>query len=123
MKATEATRSVPQAHRGVAGQANGTATQPREALRLANEVRSRRAQLKRELKLGHASPAEVVSHPPAWMATATASVVLESSQRIGPVKAARILRRAGISPTRELGSLSKLERRLLVAAIGSRGRG
>lgn len=95
--------------------------QARAALKRANGVRSRRAKLKRELALGRVSLPAIIFDPPEWMATATIETVLVSSRGIGPVKAARILRRARLSPSRRLGTLARAERNLLVAAIGTRG--
>ena len=116
-------RTPPQAQLGADdGNGNGSVEDKRlDALKAANRIRRLRARTKLDLKLGTAQPQVIVVSPPEWMATATVESVLVASERIGPITAARILRRAGISATRELGSLTKAERRRLAIAIVCRG--
>jgi len=93
------------------------AAQAREALGLANKVRSQRSRLKMRLRLGEEHPQTIICDPPEWMETADLKTVLESSKGIGPVKAARIANRAGVSLSRSLGSLEASERRNLTIVL------
>jgi hypothetical protein len=63
------------------------------ALRRANEVRVARAKLKQDLRDGKVSIGKILASPPEHIATAQVLDLLVAVPKIGPVKAARILRR------------------------------
>jgi hypothetical protein len=87
------------------------------ALRQANEIRARRAQLKRDLKAGRAQLADLLLEPPDWLHTAKVAELMLATPHYGPVKVNTVLRRSAISPTRAIGGLSPRQRALLAHAI------
>jgi hypothetical protein len=84
------------------------------ALERANEVRSARARLKRELAAGTVELVQVLAAPPACMRTARVRDVLVVLPKIGSVKAGRILARCGIAPAKTLAGLSDRQRGELI---------
>jgi hypothetical protein len=60
-------------------------------------------------------------HPPEWAATWKVADVLRAVPGMGPVKAARLLRRAQVAESKTLGGLSPRQRDAL--AEGLRGAG
>jgi hypothetical protein len=65
--------------------------QRREALQRANQVRSQRAEIKRQLVDGELTFAELLASPPLAIHTATIGTVLEWVPGIGHWRAGRIL--------------------------------
>src|SRR5438105_2188167 len=86
-----------------------------EALQRANDIRSRRAQLKRDMKAGRKSLAETLLAPPAYLETAKVFDLLLAVPKYGRVKVNKILKRCQISPSKSVGGLSERQRRELVA--------
>ena len=86
-----------------------------EALRRANEIRSRRAQLKKDLKSGRASIGAVISDPPDFVQTAKVFDMLMAVPKFGRVKAARLLNQCRISQSKTVGGLSERQRAELVS--------
>jgi hypothetical protein len=84
------------------------------ALERANEVRSARAKLKRELAAGTVELVQILADPPACMRTARVRDVLVVLPKIGSVRAGRILARCGIAPAKTLGGLSDRQRGELI---------
>jgi len=80
------------------------------ALQQANEIRSARAKLKRDLGSGKLDLAGIVAHPPEWAMTARVRDVLLALPRVGPVKAGRILAHCGIAHSKTLGGLTDRQR-------------
>lgn len=95
--------------------------QRRAALRVANEIRTRRAQLKRDLKAGSASLADIVAEPPEWLETAKVYDFLLHVPKFGRVKANRVINRCRISPSKTFGGLSDRQRNELLAAGQTHG--
>ena len=85
-----------------------------EALKRANDIRVRRAQLKRDLKDGHASIERVLLHPPEYVETAKVIDMLMAVPKFGRVKAARLLNQCRISQSKTVGGLSERQRAELV---------
>jgi hypothetical protein len=69
-------------------------------LRLANEIRSARAKLKKDLASGKIELTQVVAQPPECVRTARVRDVLLALPKIGSVKAGRILADCGIAHAR-----------------------
>tara|TARA_B100000686_G_C16090852_1_gene618505 strand:+ start:187 stop:516 length:330 start_codon:yes stop_codon:yes gene_type:complete len=88
-----------------------------EALRRANEVRVRRAQLKKELKAGVISVAEVLNDPPEYVDTAKVFDLLLATPKFGNVKAARFLKSCRISQSKTVKGLSERQRAELVLLL------
>lgn len=85
-----------------------------EALRRANEVRSKRAQLKKDLKSGRASITTIISEPPDFVLTAKVFDILMAVPKYGKVKATRFLNQCRISQGKTIGGLSDRQRRELL---------
>lgn len=92
------------------------------ALRQANEVRSSRAKLKRQLREGRVRLDEVLAAPADYLATAEVFDLLVAAPMIGPVKAARLLTRARVSQSKTVGQLSERQRGRLIELLGSQHR-
>jgi hypothetical protein len=84
--------------------------QRRRALRQANQVRSERARLKRDLATGKVGLLEILARPPACVRTARVRDLLVTVPKIGSVKAARILTRCGIADSKTLAGLTDRQR-------------
>jgi hypothetical protein len=85
-----------------------------EALQRANDVRSRRAQLKRDLKAGRQPIHELLLRPPEFLETAKVFDLLLAVPKYGRVKVNKILTQCRISPSKTIGGLSERQRRELV---------
>ncbi|MHB1570136.1 MAG: integration host factor, actinobacterial type [Solirubrobacteraceae bacterium] len=91
-----------------------------EALQRANDIRSRRAQLKRDLKAGRTSIADLLLDPPDYLLTAKVFDLLLAVPKYGRVKVSKILSLCRISPSKTLGGLSERQRGELVALLQRR---
>jgi hypothetical protein len=89
-----------------------------DALTKANEVRSRRAALKADLKRGGASIRDVLVAPPAFLLTAKVADLLMAAPKCGKVKSARIMEQCRISPSKTIGGLSERQRSELLTHFG-----
>jgi hypothetical protein len=88
-----------------------------EALQRANDVRSRRAQLKRDLKAGRQPIHELLLQPPEYLETAKVFDLLLAVPKYGRVKVNRILTQCRISPSKTIGGLSQRQRAELVTLM------
>lgn len=88
-----------------------------EALRRANDIRSKRAQLKRDLKAGKAKIQTLLLDPPAYLETAKVFDMLLAVPKYGRVKTNRILNQCRISPSKTIGGLSARQRNELVLQL------
>ena len=95
-------------------------TQRMEALQRANDVRSRRAQLKRDLKAGRQQIQDLLLEPPEYLQSAKAFDLLLAVPKYGRVKVNKILGQCRISPSKTLGGLSERQRAELVALMRRR---
>ncbi|HWE14554.1 MAG TPA: integration host factor, actinobacterial type [Solirubrobacteraceae bacterium] len=91
-----------------------------EALQRANDIRSRRAQLKRDLKAGRQPIHELLLEPPDYLQTAKVFDLLLAVPKYGRVKVNKILSQCRISPSKTLGGLSERQRGELVALLRRR---
>jgi S13-like protein len=91
-----------------------------EALQRANNIRSRRAQLKRDLKAGRTPIHELLLDPPDYVQTAKVFDLLLAVPKYGRVKVNKILGQCRISPSKTLGGLSERQRGELVALLRRR---
>ena len=85
-----------------------------DALQRANEIRVRRAQLKRELKNGGASISDILREPPEYVLTAKVYDMLVAVPKYGRVKAIRLLNQCRISQSKTVGGLSDRQRAELI---------
>ena len=84
------------------------------ALRRANEIRSARAQLKRDLKAGKVKIEKLLLDPPDYVLSAKAFDMILAVPKYGRVKANKILTQCRISPSKTIGGLSERQRAELV---------
>jgi hypothetical protein len=88
-----------------------------EALQRANEIRTKRAQLKRDLKAGRSSIHQLLLQPPDFVETAKVVDMLLAVPKYGRVKVDKILRTCKISPSKTVGGLSERQRNELVSML------
>ena len=88
-----------------------------EALHRANEIRTRRAQLKRDLRAGRANIRQLLLEPPDWVETAKVFDMLLAVPKYGRVKVNKILQQCRISPSKTIGGLSERQRTELVSLL------
>ena len=88
-----------------------------DALNRANEIRTLRAQLKRDLKAGTTSINALLLDPPACLQTAKVLDILLVVPKIGKVKATTILERCRVSPSKTFGGLTDRQRAELAARL------
>ena len=91
-----------------------------EALQRANDIRTRRARLKRDLKAGRQPIHELLLEPPDYLETAKVFDLLLAVPKYGRVKVNKILTQCKISPSKTVGGLSERQRRELVAFMRRR---
>jgi len=88
-----------------------------DALQRANEIRTRRAQLKKDLKWGRVSIHTLLTEPPEYVETAKVFDMLLAVPKYGRVKANKILQQCRISPSKTIGGLSERQRTELVSLL------
>src|ERR671930_2404204 len=88
-----------------------------DALQRANEIRTRRAQLKRDLKAGRVSIHSLLKNPPDFVETAKVFDMLLAVPKYGRVKVNKILQQCRISPSKPIGGLSERQRTELVSLL------
>ena len=91
-----------------------------EALQRANDIRSRRAQLKRDLKAGRQPIHELLLDPPEYLETAKVFDLLLAVPKYGRVKVNKILTTCRISPSKTIGGMSERQRAELVELLRRR---
>ena len=92
-------------------------TQRLDALERANEVRTKRAQLKRDLKRGRCSIHTLLMDPPGYIETAKVFDLLLAVPGFGRVKVDKVLTQCRISPSKTIGGLSQRQRDDLVSLL------
>src|SRR4051794_28894847 len=88
-----------------------------EALQRANEIRARRAQLKRDLKAGRQSIHALLLEPPEYVETAKVFDMLLAVPKYGRVKVNKILAHCRIAPSKTIGGLSERQRSELISLL------
>jgi len=90
-------------------------TQRMEALKRANQIRTRRATLKKDLRTGKANIQALLLSPPEYIQSAKVADMLLSVPKYGQVKVNKILNQCRISPSKTIGGLSPRQRTELVS--------
>jgi hypothetical protein len=85
-----------------------------EALKRANDIRVKRAQLKKDLKAGRVQIEAILGAPPEYVETAKVFDMLMAVPKFGRVKAARFLNTCRISQSKTVGGLSERQRTELI---------
>ena len=88
-----------------------------DALKRANNIRTARAQLKRDLKAGRTTITDVLGDPPDYLVTAKVFDMLLAVPKYGRVKTNRILKQCKVSPAKTIGGLSDRQRQELVSLL------
>ena len=88
-----------------------------EALRRANDIRTARAKLKKDLKAGRATIHTILLDPPEYLLTAKVFDMLLAVPKYGRVKTNRILNQCRISPSKTIGGLSERQRTELISLL------
>jgi len=88
-----------------------------DALARANHIRSRRAQLKRDLKASRISIHTLLLDPPEYLETAKVFDMLLAVPKYGRVKVNKILAHCRIAPSKTIGGLSERQRSELVTLL------
>lgn len=94
-----------------------SAAQRLEALHRANEVRSGRAQLKKNVASGSVRMTDILSRPPECAKTQKVHDLLLALPKQGPARVARLLARCRISPSKTVASLSDRQRTELIGRL------
>lgn len=81
-----------------------------DALDRANEIRTKRAHLKKDLKAGRLSIYPYIMDPPAWVCTMHLFDLMMALPKYGRVKVNRILVQCRISPSKTVEGLSERQR-------------
>ncbi len=87
------------------------------ALDRANDVRSRRALVKRELAAGTLRIVDLLADPPGCIDTATVRQLLLALPGLGPVKVRRLLAQCGIPEAKIVAGLTDRQRSLLIKRL------
>jgi hypothetical protein len=88
-----------------------------DALARANEIRTQRAKLKRDLKAGRLSIDQLLLDPPPYVETAKVFDMLLAVPKYGRVKVNKLLTNCRISPSKTIGGLSERQRNELVGLL------
>ena len=88
-----------------------------DALQRANDIRTKRAQLKRDLKGGRVQIQNLLLQPPEYLETAKVFDILLAVPKYGRVKANKVLATCRISPSKTIGGLSERQRNELVSLL------
>ena len=86
-----------------------------EALKRANDIRVKRAKLKKDLKSGAVSIEQILAEPPEYVSTAKVFDMLMAVPKFGRVKSLRMLNQCRISQSKTVGGLSDRQRQELIA--------
>jgi hypothetical protein len=88
-----------------------------DALKRANDIRTARAKLKKDLKAGKANIHTLLLDPPDYLLTAKVFDMLLAVPKYGRVKTNRILNQCRISPSKTIGGMSERQRAELVSQL------
>src|SRR5919206_4890090 len=91
-----------------------------DALKRANDIRVKRARLKKDLKDGRVHIEQILESPPDYVSTAKVIDILMAVPKFGRVKAARFLNTCRISQSKTVGGLSDRQRAELIGLFNSR---
>lgn len=92
-------------------------SQALEALEVANRTRRERAEVKRLIRCGGLTVAEVLADPPAFLARMPIGELIRAQALWGPTRSRKFLRRAEITETRRIGELTERQRDLIAGLL------
>jgi S13-like H2TH domain len=96
---------------------NRSLAQRMESLTRANEIRTKRAGLKRELKAGRKQVHGYILEPPDWLETMKLFDLMMACPKYGRVKVNKILQMCRISPSKTIGGMSSRQRAEVVSFL------
>jgi hypothetical protein len=96
------------------------ASQNLRALERANDVRRERAELKRRVRVGRLTAAEVILDAPWQVRTMEVGELLMSQSRWGQIRCRRLLLPLQVSENKRIGTLTERQRQKLAALLGAR---
>lgn len=117
MDAPSALKNNPQDTRLFHAAPDRTLQQRYDALAIANEIRTKRAQLKRDIKAGRTTILAVLTEMPDYVHTMKLFDLLLAAPKFGRVKANKIIQRCRISPSKTLGGMSERQRQELMLLL------
>jgi len=85
-----------------------------EALQKANEIRTRRSQLKKDIAAGNVQILDVLTNPPDFAHTERITVLLLALPGYGPARVSKLMLRTRISETKRLAGLTERQRTELI---------
>jgi hypothetical protein len=88
-----------------------------EALGRANEIRTKRAALKRDLKAGRKSIHMLLLDPPEWVESMKLFDAMLACPKYGRVKVNKVLQVTRISPSKTIGGLSERQRAEVISML------
>lgn len=88
-----------------------------DALETANQVRSQRAQLKRDLKAKRKMIHDLLLEPPDYIETMKVFDLMLACPKYGRVKVNKVLQQCRISPSKTIGGLSQRQRTEVVSML------
>src|SRR3954454_19263884 len=91
-----------------------------EALKRANDIRVKRAQLKKDLKSGSVSIEQILREPPEDVSTAKVFDMLMAVPKFGRAKASRLLNHGRTRQTKAVGALPDRQRHELIGLFNHR---
>lgn len=92
-------------------------TQRMDALNRANEIRTLRAKLKRDLKAGRVKIYKILLDPPWYVLTMKVMDLLLAVPKYGRVKVNRVFTTCRISASKTIGGLSERQRTELIEVL------
>lgn len=93
--------------------------QRQEALRLANHIRTYRADLKRDIKQGTMLVSTILKDPPAEVLTMKVWALLLAMPKVGRTKANKWLSKSRVSYSKTIEGLSDRQRRELLVLLAA----
>lgn len=87
------------------------------ALVIANDIRIRRANLKRDLKAGRRNVVDILLEPPEYLETMKLFDLLMALPKHGRVKVNKVLNQCRISPSKTVGGLSQRQRSEILSRL------
>jgi len=104
-------------HRPTTAAPERSLIQRMDALQSANQIRTKRANLKKDLKAGKYSVHDLLLDPPEWLHTMKVFDLLLSVPKYGRVKTNKVLQLCRISPSKTIGGLSPRQRTEVVSML------
>lgn len=88
-----------------------------EALNRANEIRTKRASLKRDLKSSRVSIHGLLLEPPEYLHSMKVFDLMMATPKYGRVKCNKVLQLCRVSPSKTIGGLSPRQRTEIVSML------